>query len=343
MSQYPAKSALYVGQIIAGSGVTVSPPNGTGIVTISVGGTENPTAIVGGANPFPITGEAAASATSAGGAIQVKGAAGGSTSGTGGQASVVGGAGTAGNSAGGAGVVQGGAGQGSAAGGGADVTGGTGGATGNGGPAIVTGGTAGATSGTGGAASVTGGNSPLAGSGGPAELIGGAGGTSSGNGGQAQVTGGAAGTGSGGNGGDVVLTGGAPDGAGISGNVVNRGTVSIVHQGAAAVHSATATLAASDLLAGIIQSAPSAAITLTLPLATAIDAAIPNAVAGDAFDFSVVNTSGTAGDSVTIATATGWTLVGNLVVPGLTAGPGTSGRFRAAKTGTGAWTLFRLA
>ena len=154
MPQNPTNSLLFVSQIVAGSGVTVDPDYGTGVVTISVGGTENPAAIIGGATPFPITGEPAASATSAGGAVAVAGAAGGATSGTGGAATLTGGAGTAGNAAGGVATVIGGAGEGTGAGGVASVVGGESGAgaTGNGGAADLTGGAAGSTNGAGGAA-----------------------------------------------------------------------------------------------------------------------------------------------------------------------------------------------
>jgi hypothetical protein len=40
---------------------------------------------------------------------------------------------------------------------------------------------------------------------------------------------------------------------------------------------------------------------------------------------------------VTVATATGWTLVGAMAVT-----EGTSGHFRARKTGDGSWTLYRI-
>jgi hypothetical protein len=158
-----------------------TPRAGT-FTTISGSGTMTPAGITGGATPFPIAGKAAASASSAGGAITIAGAAGGATSGAGGALSMTGGAGTAGNSAGGAVSHVGGAGQGSAAGGASSVVGGAGGATGNGGATAVTGGAAGATSGTGGAVNIAGGASPTLGVGGAVVLAGGAsaGGTNAG-------------------------------------------------------------------------------------------------------------------------------------------------------------------
>lgn len=288
MPQNPVKSSLFVSEIKAGSGVSVTPASGTGVVTVAVEGAESPTAITGGANPFPIKGEAPASATSAGGVVTVTGGAGGATSGAGGAAGVAGGAGIGGNSAGGVGSVAGGAGHGTASGGDADVTGGAGG--------------------TGAAAA----------------------------GGAARVTGGAAGAGSNGNGGDTVLGGGAGDGTGVAGNVVNR-SLAIVHQGAQATQDTAATLTAAQILAGILTSNPAGAINLQLPLATAMDTALPNAVANDAFDFSVISLSGT--NLPTITTNTGWTLVGNMT---FTSVAGNAGRFRARKTATGAWTLYRI-
>lgn len=112
-------------------------------------------------------------------------------------------------------------------------------------------------------------------------------------------------------------------------------------QSTAIAHDTAATLAATDIGNGIITSGPSAGIALTLPLATAMDTQFTLAVANTAFDFSVINTSSTAANIDTMTTNTGWTLVGNMVVTPATTG-GTSARFRARKTGAGAWTLYRL-
>jgi hypothetical protein len=45
----------------------------------------------------------------------------------------------------------------------------------------------------------------------------------------------------------------------------------------------------------------------------------------------------TSGETSSVTTNTGWTLVG-----GMAQAITTSARFRARKTGTGAWTLYRL-
>jgi len=112
-------------------------------------------------------------------------------------------------------------------------------------------------------------------------------------------------------------------------------------QGAAAAHDTAATLAVADMTGGIITSGPAAGIALTLPLATAMDTALPSAEVNWSIDFSVINTSSTAANIDTMTTNTGWTLVGNMVITPLTTG-GTSARFRARRTASGAWTLYRL-
>jgi hypothetical protein len=179
--------------------------------------------------------------------------------------------------------------------------------------------------------------STVTGNGLAALVKGGNGGATSGNGGPNNVQGGdAVGTNS--NGGDVNLAGGAKTGSGVAG-VVRVGGVELVTQGAASEQDAGATLTAANLLAGIIESNPSGAINLQLPLATALDTALPTSVAGDAFDFSVISVAGST-TIPTITTNTGWTLVGAM---SFTAVAGNAGWFRAAKTGAGAWTLFRLA
>jgi hypothetical protein len=66
-----------------------------------------------------------------------------------------------------------------------------------------------------------------------------------------------------------------------------------------------------------------------------MDTLFSNAKPSSAFDFSVINLSGA--NIGTIATNTGWTLVGGMAVA-----VSYSGRFRARKTGTGTWTLYRL-
>jgi hypothetical protein len=114
-----------------------------------------------------------------------------------------------------------------------------------------------------------------------------------------------------------------------------------VQQGTPATLNTTGTLTAAQISAGIITSTAAAAVVATLPLATAMDTANPNAVATTSIDFFVINTSSTGANILTMTTNTGWTLVGNMVLTPLTTG-GVSGHFRATKTGVGTWTLYRL-
>lgn len=120
---------------------------------------------------------------------------------------------------------------------------------------------------------------------------------------------------------------------------------SLATQGDPAAKTVSGALTAADLLAGIITvnegaGAPSAQ---QLPLATALDAALPDAAANSCFDFSVINTSVVNAEDASITTNTGWTLVGSMdVLAYNAAGTASSGRFRARKTGAGAWTLYRL-
>lgn len=302
-------------------------------------------------------------ATGTGGDATVRGGIGGSTSGDGGLASLTGGAGTAGNAAGGLARAVGGAGQGSAAGGAAQLTGGAGGATGAGGAAQITGGAGGATSGlggavaiaggvgtagnsAGGAASITGGAGQGTAAGGVASLVGGASGAgATGNGAAAQVTGGAA-LSTNGNGGSPVIAGGAKNGSGIAGAVILRTDNTILRKfPAAATAAGSATLTVAQLLSGIILATPGGAANANyqLPDGTAMDAAIPDAVVGDSFDFTLTNVSTNASETATLTTNTGWTITGGgsvIVQPNNAATTRSTAVFRARKTGTGTYQLY---
>lgn len=132
----------------------------------------------------------------------------------------------------------------------------------------------------------------------------------------------------------------AAPGAAVWGQISQSGdsdSFQLVPQGNPVAHNTAAVLTAADLESGIITSAPSGgAINLQLPLASAMDASLPEAVANNAFDFSIINTDGT--NAATVTTNTGWTtLVGAMAVA-----HSTSGRFRARKTAAAAWTLYRI-
>ena len=109
-----------------------------------------------------------------------------------------------------------------------------------------------------------------------------------------------------------------------------------VVQGAPTALTAAATATAAQLANGLFTFNGTAG-NLTLPTVADLEAGMPSATrANMAFDFYVINIdAGT--DDITVATATGWTLVGTMAVT-----ENTSGHFRARKTGDGTWTCYRL-
>ena len=293
--------------------------------TIAFTGTQTFDDIVGNDASLGVTGKAGASG--AGGAI-----------------AVVGGVGDSG--AGGAITATGGAGNGAYAGGAVTVTGGAGGAAGAGGAVALAGGVPASGNAAGGAVSVTAGAGSGTGAGGAASLVAGASGAgATGDGGDVSITAGAAGS-TDGNGGSLVLTAGAKAGTGIDGVIIERG-VKLVKQGAQTAKTTSATLTAAEVLAGIITVNQAAGSTSAqqLPLASGMDTALPDAAAGDAFDFSVINTSTVDAEDASVTTNTGWTLVGNMDIHAYSAAGSlnSSARFRARKTGSAAWTLYRIA
>jgi len=77
--------------------------------------------------------------------------------------------------------------------------------------------------------------------------------------------------------------------------------------------STTASLSVAQVLAGFVNSAPAGAVTLTLPTAALLVAAIPGCQVGDKLDLSIENTSGGA-NAITLAAGTGGTLRGGTSV-----------------------------
>jgi hypothetical protein len=98
----------------------------------------------------------------------------------------------------------------------------------------------------------------------------------------------------------------------------------------------TVTLAASNLVNGLIQSTLGTAVSLTLPTAALMDAAVPNAGANSAFEFAIINTGSSSG-AVTLNGGTGFTVVGLATVA-----INTSGRYRARKVTDGTWVAYRV-
>ena len=128
-----------------------------------------------------------------------------------------------------------------------------------------------------------------------------------------------------------------PNGAG--GYQVTDGNVGepiLFVQGAPTALTAAATVTAAQLANGLFTFDGTAG-NMTLPTVADLEAYVSSASKVDAaFDFFVVNIDGGT-DDVTVAIGTGWTLVGAGQVDN-----GTSGHFRARKTGDGAWTCYRI-
>lgn len=127
------------------------------------------------------------------------------------------------------------------------------------------------------------------------------------------------------------------------GSQVGDGNVNEVRLGiqpTPATATSTATLTIAQLSTGIILGSPgSSAATYTLPTVALTEAALVNAKNDSSFDISVVNVDGSGSGIITLAVGTGWTAVGLMTVA---ATAGTAQLFRCRKTGTGAWSIYRL-
>lgn len=109
----------------------------------------------------------------------------------------------------------------------------------------------------------------------------------------------------------------------------------------------TVTLTAAELMSGLIVGTPTAAANYTLPtgssLETALLAAYPGLANDDCFEFNVINL-GASTFTITLLTATGWTLSGQMVVmDGSAAANRSAALFRARRTAANAYTLYRIA
>ena len=133
-----------------------------------------------------------------------------------------------------------------------------------------------------------------------------------------------------------------PNGAG--GYQVGDGNLNEVQLGVQpAPQTATtgATLTTAQITGGILLGSPgTTASAYTLPTGTDLDSAVPSAKVNSSFDFSVTNVDGSTTGVITMTAGTGWTIVGLATIA---ATAGTTGQFRARRTGTGTWTLYRLA
>ena len=131
-------------------------------------------------------------------------------------------------------------------------------------------------------------------------------------------------------------TGGYQVGAG------NGGDALFYVSSAPATATVSATLTADQVITGLILGSPgSSAASYQLPTVAALEAALPSSTkVGATIDFSVLNVDGSGSGVITLTTNTGWTLAGLMMV---VATAGTAQAFRARKTGSGTWTLYRVA
>lgn len=215
-----------------------------------------------------------------------------------------------------------------------------------GGSATIKGGTSSTAGNAGGAAALLGGQPGATGVGGAATVTGGAGGATSGTGGAASLIGGA-GTAGNANGGRATVEGGDPHGTGVKGSTALLGNV-IIEQGAPNAQTVAATLTIANLLTGIITGTHAAGANqdYTLPTGTLTDAGVQMS-AGEAFDWSLINLSAAAADTITVAAGADHTVVGVMVVQSahVTTGGlyGNVGRFRTRKTAANTFVTYRIA
>lgn len=311
--------------------------------SLDIAGTPGSTS-AGGA--IALTGGAGDGAGFAGGAVPATGGAGYAhttgTGGAGGAATRTGGAGgTATTGTGGAGGDVGGT---SGAGGAASGALGVGGASGAATFTVAAGGSC--TTGTGGA-------------GGAAGFIGGAGGAcTTGTGGAGTdltFTAGNGGTTSGagvsGRGGNVTFTAGSSSAgggtAGKVGHIAFEGLV-VQSQGAPTALTTNATMTIAQLQTKLLTGTHAVGATQTyiLPTGTLMSGGNQLSV-GDSFDWTLINLSANAADTVTVAAGVDHTVVGVMVVQsvhGTTGGiTGNCGTFRSRKTGATTWITYRIA
>lgn len=118
-------------------------------------------------------------------------------------------------------------------------------------------------------------------------------------------------------------------------------------QGAPTAETAAATLTIAELLTGIVTmtQATGGNVNLTLPTGTLSDAGLELDI-GESFDWSLINLSAAAADTVTVAAGTGHTVVGVMVVQGAHATTGglygNAGRFRTRKTAANTFITYRI-
>jgi hypothetical protein len=135
-------------------------------------------------------------------------------------------------------------------------------------------------------------------------------------------------------------TGGYQFSAGVRGEPLMRAQAA-----SADLTGATVTITAANLSTGIvtIDSGGTDAGTYTFPTGALIDAAFPSVAVNTSFDVSFINIGDNAANDVTFGAGTGNTIVGSAVlIDGATTTNPSSAIFRFRKTGTAAYTIYRI-
>jgi len=125
----------------------------------------------------------------------------------------------------------------------------------------------------------------------------------------------------------------------------NQNEITIGVQAEPQTATATATLTVTQITNDILVGNPStSAASYTLPTAAAIDAVMTNMKVNSTFMLTVINL-GTSSGVITMVVGTGITAVGNLLVAitGSAAGVGGAAQFLFRKTGTAAYSVYRIA
>ena len=115
----------------------------------------------------------------------------------------------------------------------------------------------------------------------------------------------------------------------------NLGEVILGTQQAPVAKTAAATLTAAELATGII-TYTGAAVALTMPLGTDLDAAFSSMKVNSSFDFHIINIGGT--NAATVTANTGVTLVGVAAVAA-----NTACNWRVRKTADATFVAYRVA
>ncbi len=133
----------------------------------------------------------------------------------------------------------------------------------------------------------------------------------------------------------------------VAGDLYVRG-VTVEAQGAPTAKTGSATLTIAELLTRLLTDthATGATATYTLPTGTLTDAGVDMAV-GDSFEWTIINLSAAAADTVTIAAGTDHTIVGVALVQSAHSttggnGSGNAASFRTRKTAANTFVTYRL-